>query len=69
MSKYAHANFNAKLSTIEGMKKNALSKMSENPAQKMQVMFRTAPLKTKLFKSNWFTSHFWSLENRLSAAP
>ena len=51
------------------MKKNVLSKMNENPAQKVQVMLRTAPLKTKLLKFNWFTSHFWSLENRLCAAP
>ena len=58
-----------KISTLEGMKKKVLSKMNENPAQKVQVMLRTAHMKTKLLKFNWFTSHFWSLENRLCAAP
>ena len=46
------------------MKKNALSKMDENPAQKMQVTLRTAPLKTKLLKFNWFTTTFgrWKID-------
>ena len=51
------------------MTKTTLSKTNENPAQKMQVMSRTIPLKTKLLKFNWFPNHFWSLENRLCAAP
>ena len=50
-----------KIDTRKLMKKDAVSKMNENPRTKMRIMLPTLRRKTKLLKYNYFLRHFWSL--------
>ena len=46
-----------------------MPKINENPCAKMRTMLPALRRKTKLLKYNWFLRNFWSLSNRLCAAP